>query len=101
MYVYGGTIISYNKAGVKNEITNELWRLNFTSMVWTPLSSSNQTLSTTGHVSELVPGGRMIVLLGHSRDQFALSSTREYLIEEDTWIYPLVSSPNAYQFVSS
>ncbi|KAI6654758.1 Attractin-like protein 1 [Oopsacas minuta] len=100
MFVYGGTTISYDNIEVKNEITNELWKLNLTSMIWSYLSSSNRTLSTTGHVSQLVPGGRMVVLFGHSKDEFVLLNTREYLIENDTWIYPAVS-PTNYGLVDS
>ena len=93
MFVYGGTIISYGKEGVRNEITNQLWRLNLTSMTWTYIPSSNNTLPSTGHVTEIVPGGRMLVFFGQSKDQANLLHPKEYLIESDRWVYPSTSPP--------
>ena len=99
MYVYGGTTIAYGEE-FKNEITNELWRLNLTTKTWRYLSSSNQTLPSTGHVSELVTGGRMVVLFGHSRDKFALLSSRVYIIDSDRWTHSTISASLDHGYVN-
>ena len=100
IYVYGGTTIAYGDE-FKNEITNELWRLNLTNLTWSYLSSSNQTLPSTGHVSELVTGGRMVVLFGHSTDKIELLSAREYLIDSDRWKHFTISSSLNHGYVGS
>ena len=100
MYVYGGTTIAYKGKDFKNEITNELWKLNLTTLTWIYLSSCNQTLPSTGHVSELVTGGRMVVLFGQSRDKFALLSSREYTIDSDIWVHYSISTSRDPGYVS-
>lgn len=86
MYVYGGTLISYGNENYTNEITNEMWRLNLTSLTWAYLPSSNLTLPTTGHTAQIIPKGRMIVLFGMTSNMSAfLKVPREYDINRDEW----------------
>lgn len=79
MYVYGGALLP------NEEITNELWKLDFRNLTWYEIEScqsENESLSycpigVKDHTSNIV-GDKMIVFFGYSTLDILLNYVQEF-----------------------
>eukprot|EP00731_Ephydatia_muelleri_P020317 Em0013g44a len=88
MYVFGGTKV------LSEEMTNELWALDLTTMTWALIETNNSStaflpIPVRSHTAHVV-GSKMVVMLGMtSLEDSTVSLVQEFDFITETWSLPV------------